>query len=109
MEFAATPCGRSGCAFYLNAAPLVNACRKPGEWQNCDIIIPAAKLASDGTNVVARSFTVLHNVVLIQNNVPIKGKATIAAKFSGATPRRPLVLQDHGNPVRFRSIWIRPS
>jgi hypothetical protein len=94
-------------SFYGNFPPLVNPCRKPGEWQVYDIIFHAPKAAVDGKDVVPGSFTVLLNGVLVQDHVPIKGSTT-AAKFTGATPKGPLVLQDHGNPVRFRNIWIRP-
>src|SRR2546425_60569 len=97
--------GQAG-AFYGNAAPLVNACRKPGEWQTYDIVFHAPKTLDDG-KVQPGSFTVLHNGVLIQDNTPVKGTATTAAKFQGVAPKGPLVLQDHGNPVRFRNIWIR--
>jgi hypothetical protein len=101
------PDGQAG-AFYGNFAPLVNASRKPGEWQTYDIIFHAPKPGADGKAVEPGYFTVLHNGVLVQNHVPVKGTSTTAAAFSGATPKGPLVLQDHGNPVRFRNIWIRP-
>ncbi|MGE4183258.1 MAG: DUF1080 domain-containing protein, partial [Limisphaerales bacterium] len=67
------PDGQAG-AFYGNAAPLVNASRKPGEWQTYDIVFHAPKLDSDG-KVVPGSFTVFHNGVLVQDHVPIKGNA----------------------------------
>ncbi|HAM73588.1 MAG TPA: DUF1080 domain-containing protein [Verrucomicrobiales bacterium] len=95
-------------AFYGNAAPLVNACRKPGEWQSYDIIFHAPKLAEDGKTILPGSFTVLHNGILVQDHIPVKGDATTAAKFKGVAPKAPLVLQDHGNPVHYRNIWIRP-
>jgi hypothetical protein len=98
--------GQAG-SFYGNFAPLVNASRKPGEWQTYDIIFHPAKVGSDGKQTEAGSFTVLHNGVLVQDHVPVKGSTTAAA-FSGAVPKGPLVLQDHGNPVHFRNIWIRP-
>jgi hypothetical protein len=98
--------GQAG-AFYGNFPPLVNASRKPGEWQSYDIIFQAPKPSADGQTVEPGYFTVLHNGVLVQNHVPVKG-ATTAAAFKGATEKGPLVLQDHGNPVRFRNIWIRP-
>src|SRR5262245_27455973 len=100
------PNGQAG-AFYENSAPLVNASRKPGEWQTYDIIFMAPKLAEDGKTVIPGSFTVLHNGVLIQNHVPVKGQATRAARFSGITTQGPIALQDHGNPVRYRNIWLR--
>jgi hypothetical protein len=100
------PNGQAG-AFYLHSAPLVNASRKPGEWQTYDIIFHAPKKGEDGKTVPG-SFTVLHNGVLIQDHVPVKGDSTTAALFKGVTPKGPLVLQDHGNPVRYRNIWLRP-
>lgn len=98
--------GQAG-SFYGHAAPLVNASRKPGEWQTYDIIFHAPTKSDDGKTKPG-SFTVLHNGVLVQDHTPIPGEATTAAAFSGVTPKGPLVLQDHGNPVRFRNIWIRP-
>jgi len=99
------PDGQAG-AFYGNAAPLVNASRKPGEWQTYDIIFHAPKSGPDG-KIVPGSFTVLHNNVLVQDHIPIQGDSTVAAKFSGVTPKGPLMLQDHSNPVRYRNIWLR--
>lgn len=92
-------------AFYGIAAPLANACRKPGEWQTYDIIFHAPKKVDD--KIEPGSFTVLHNGVLVQDHVAIKGDSTTAAAFSGVTPKGPLMLQDHGNPVRYRNIWLR--
>jgi hypothetical protein len=100
------PNGQAG-AFYGHAAPLVNASRKPGEWQSYDILFRAPRLAEDGKTVLPGSFTVLHNGVLIQDRTPVKGDATTAARFKGLAPQGPLVLQDHGNPVRYRNIWLR--
>lgn len=99
------PDGQAG-AFYGNFPPLVNACRKPGEWQAYDIIFHPPRLGEDGKTVVPGSLTVLHNGVLIQDHVPVKAP-TVAAAFGGLTPKGPLVLQDHGNPVRYRNLWIR--
>jgi hypothetical protein len=94
-------------AFYGHNAPLVNAGRKPGEWQSYDIVFHAPKSGADG-KVEPGSFTVLHNGVLVQDHVPVKGDATTAAKFKGVAAKGPILLQDHGNPVRFRNIWVRP-
>jgi hypothetical protein len=94
-------------AFYGNSAPLVNASRKPGEFQTYDIIFHAPRPGAEGKAPVPGSFTVLHNGVLVQDHVPVRG-STAAAQFSGAVPKGPLVLQDHGCAVRFRNIWIRP-
>ena len=97
--------GQAG-AFYLHNAPLVNACRKPGEWQSYDIIYHTPKAGAEG-KVAPGSFTVLHNGVLVQDHVPVPGDSTTAALFKGVTPKGPLVLQDHGHPVRYRNIWLR--
>lgn len=99
------PKGQAG-AFYGHNAPLVNASRKPGEWQTYDIIFRAPKPGPDG-KVIPGSFTVLHNGVLVQDHIPVKGEATAAAQFSGVALKGPLLLQDHSNPVRFRNIWVR--
>lgn len=97
--------GQAG-AFYGNFPPLVNASRKPGEWQSYDIIFQAPRPSADGKGVEPGYFTVLHNGVLVQNHVPVKSSTTAAA-FHGAVLKAPLILQDHGNPVRYRNIWIR--
>ena len=99
------PDGQCG-AFYKNNPPLVNACRKPGEWQAYDIIFHAPKKQADGT-IKPGSFTVLHNGVLIQDHIPVSGEPTTAAPLKGVEEKGPLYLQDHGNPVRFRNVWIR--
>ena len=93
-------------AFYGNAAPLVNVCRRPGEWQTYEIIFHAPKPQPDG-QVVPGSFTVLHNGVLVQDHIPVKGESTAASALKGVAVTGPLVLQDHGCPVRFRNIWLR--
>jgi hypothetical protein len=94
-------------SFYGNFAPLVNASRKPGEWQAYDIIFHPPRKSQDGP-VIAGSLTVLHNGVLVQDHVPVKGGATTAAAYKEIAEKGPLLLQDHGNPVRFRNIWVRP-
>jgi hypothetical protein len=95
-------------ALYGQEPPLVNACRKPGEWQSYDIVFRAPrfegdKLASPGV------VTVLQNGVVVQHAQPFLG-ATVhraLAQYSPHAPTAPLALQDHGNPVRYRNIWIR--
>lgn len=102
--------GQAG-ALYKQYAPLVNASRKPGEWQTYDIIFTAPRFGADSsTYFTPPRVTVLHNGVLIQNNVSLRGPTLYvgipeySVKKHGAEP---LVLQDHGNPVAFRNIWIR--
>jgi hypothetical protein len=97
--------GQAG-ALYGIAAPLVNACRKPGEWQTYDIIFHPPKRSSDG-KVEAGSVTVLQNGVLVQDHVAVTGQSTTAAAFQDVVAKGPLMLQDHGNPVHYRNIWVR--
>jgi len=99
------PNGQCG-AFYGHNAPLVNACRKPGEWQTYDIVFHAPKHLADG-KVQPGSYTVLHNGVLIQDHIPVGEESTTAAPLNGLVEKAPLYLQDHGNPVRFRNVWLR--
>ncbi len=93
-------------AFYGHNAPLANASRKPGEWQAYDIVFHPPK-ADAGGQVKPGSFTVLHNGVLVQDHIPVNGDSTTAAKFSGVTQTGPLLLQNHGNPVHYRNVWLR--
>jgi len=98
-------------ALYGRAVPLVNACRKPGEWQSYDIIFhrPVFK----GEKVVTKPiFTVFHNGVLVHDHVELQGgtgwKGPHAiSDFVPHGDKGPISLQDHGNPVRYRNIWIR--
>jgi len=94
-------------SIYGEWPPLINVARKPGEWQTYDIMFHGPRVGADG-KVQPGSLTVLHNGVLVQDHVPVKGDATTAAMFKSVTPKGPLVLQDHGNPVRYRNIWLRP-
>lgn len=102
------PNGQAG-SIYKQHIPLVNACRSPGEWQSYDIIFKAPEFNEDGAVSKPARVTVLHNGVLIQNHVKIKG-STVFIGSPGYEPhadRLPLSLQDHGNPVNYRNIWIR--
>jgi len=100
--------GQAG-AIYKQHAPLVNCCRKPGEWQTYDVIYHAPKFEADGKLAKPATFTVLQNGVLVQDNVAVKG-TTVWKGEPKYTPHGngPVVLQDHGNPIRFRNIWVRP-
>lgn len=96
-------------ALYGQHPPLVNASRKPGEWQSYDIIFTAPKF--DGDKLVSSAIvTVFHNGVLTHNNRAFIGKTTHkkVATYEAHPAKMPLKLQDHGNPVSFRNIWIRP-
>jgi hypothetical protein len=100
--------GQAG-AIYNQYAPLVNASRKPGEWQSYDIIFKAPKFDEQGKVIERARITVMHNGVLVQNNVEVYGNTwhDRAALYIAHGPKAPLKLQDHGNPIRFRNIWIR--
>ncbi len=99
--------GQAG-SVYKQHAPLVNASRGPGEWQNFDILFHAPQFEGQ-TVVTPARFTVLHNGVLIQDHVEVLGRTVNKGmpKYFPHPGKAPLRLQDHGNPVRFRNIWIR--
>ena len=99
------PNGQCG-AFYGHNPPLVNACRKPGEWQSYDIIFHAPRKLADGA-VQPGSYTVLHNGVLIQDHIPVGEASTASAPLNGLVEKGPLYLQEHGCKVRYRSVWVR--
>ncbi|MCW1736203.1 3-keto-disaccharide hydrolase [Anaerorudis cellulosivorans] len=97
-------------SIYKQYAPLVNVCKAPGEWQTYDIIYTAPRFKDDGTFFTPPMITVIHNGVVVQNHVKLRGPTLYigipeyAVKKHGAAA---IVLQDHGNPVSFRNIWIR--
>jgi hypothetical protein len=95
-------------AIYKQWPPLVNACRKPGQWQTYDIIFTAPKFEK-GKLARPAYVTVLHNGVLVQNHAEILGTTAWdrAPAYTPHPDKLPLQLQFHGNPVRFRNIWIR--
>ena len=102
------PNGQAG-AVYKQHIPLVNASRPPGEWQAYDIIFNAPRFDEDGSVQKPAYVTVFHNGVLIQNHVELKGPAIYVGKpyYIPHPEKLPLILQDHGDKVRFRNIWIR--
>ncbi|HEU5078857.1 MAG TPA: DUF1080 domain-containing protein [Opitutaceae bacterium] len=96
-------------SIYNQYPPLVNASKKPGEWQTYDIVWTPPKFKADGSLASAARATVFHNGVLIQNNVELIGETSWLqrAPFKAHPEKLPLALQDHGNPVRYRNIWVR--
>jgi len=100
--------GQAG-SLYKQWPPLVNASRKPGEWQTYDIIFTAPRFDKDGKLSKPGYVTVLHNGVLIQNHAELQGSTAWdkPPEYSAHPLKQPFSIQDHGNPVRFRNIWIR--
>jgi len=107
-ENATYPDGQAG-AIYGQFPPLVNASRRPGEWQEYDIIFHAPQFDVAGTLTSPARMTVFHNGVLVQDNVALLGPTSHRRRdpYEAHADRLPLSLQDHGEPVRFRNIWIR--
>lgn len=103
--------GQAG-ALYGRSKPLANACRKPGGWQSYDIIFHRPVFDEQGKVVRRAAFTVLHNGVLVQDHAVLSGGTGwmgphAASEYKAHPDKMPISLQDHGNPVRFRNVWIR--
>lgn len=99
--------GQAG-SIYKQHIPLVNATRAPGEWQSYDILYTAPRFSETGRIITPARITVLHNGVLIQHNVEIWGNTEyIGLPAYKAHGDGAIQLQDHGNPVSYRNIWLR--
>ena len=99
--------GQAG-AIYGQWPPLVNASRKPGEWQTYDVVYTAPHFNKDGQMTIPPYITVIHNGVVVQNHTAIQGTTPYIGQ-PNITPHGagPIKLQDHNNTTSFRNIWIR--
>lgn len=102
------PDGQAG-AIYGQFPPLVNASLPPGEWQTYDVIFRRPRFDAAGKLLSPARMTVHHNGVLVQDNVQLSGPTGHYARppYQAHPDKLPLVLQDHGDPVRYRNIWLR--
>ena len=100
--------GQAG-AVYGQYPPLVNASRAPGEWQTYDIIWHGPRFDASGKLTRPAHVTVIHNGVLVQDNVELTGPTGhhVRPPYKAGPDKAPLALQDHNHPVRYRNIWIR--
>ena len=96
---------------YGQYPPLVNACRKPGEWQTYDIFFVGPRY--DGEKLISAAYlTVVHNGVLVHHHQKAHGPTghrTLSSYYPPHGPKGPLMLQDHKDPVRYRNIWVRET
>jgi hypothetical protein len=100
--------GQAG-SIYKQHPPLVNPIRPPGEWNYYDIIFKAPRFDKNGMVTSPATVTVLINGVLVQNNVILKGPTEYIGipNYKAHAEELPIKIQDHGNPVKFRNIWVR--
>lgn len=100
--------GQAG-SVYKQHPPLVNASRPPGEWQTYDVVFIAPRFAADGSLASPARLTAFHNGVLVQHDVVLTGPTEYRGppKYQAHAAKLPLLLQDHGDPVAFRNIWVR--
>lgn len=96
-------------AMYGQHPPLVNASRRPGEWQTYDIFFTAPRFDANSVLEKPAVVTVIHNGVLVHNGAAFWGptRHRSVLPYTADMAKGPIVLQDHGNPVRYRNIWIR--
>ena len=97
-------------AIYGQTPPLVNASRKPGEWQTYDIIFEGPRWDAEDKLIKKAYATVLHNGVIVHNRRELVGNTghRSVGNYNKKQETGPIELYEHGDPVRFRNIWIRP-
>jgi hypothetical protein len=100
--------GQAG-SIYKQSSPMVNASRGPGAWQSYDVVFRAPRFGPDAALLRPASMTVFHNGVLIQDNVELRGPTVFVGQpeYEPHPDRVPILLQEHGNRVSYRNIWVR--
>lgn len=107
-SFGVEPPAFNGCgSLYRQRAPDKNMSKKPGEWQTYDITFRGARFDASGKKTEPARLTLVWNGVKVHDDVEIKDK-TGAGRPEGPEPG-PILLQDHGAPVRYRNLWIVPK
>ena len=97
-------------AIYGQFPPLVNACRKPGEWQTYDIVFHRPRFGEDKKFLQPATMTIFHNGILVHDHAVLTGPTAHKARppYVAHADQLPISLQDHSHPVRYRNIWLRP-
>ena len=100
--------GQAG-SIYKQTPPMANAMRRPGEWNTYDIVWTGPRFKENGSLDTPAYITAIHNGVLILNHFQLQGDTPYSRppQYNAHPPKGPISIQDHGNPVRFRNIWIR--
>ncbi len=103
------PDGQAG-SMYGQYPPLVNPCRPNGEWNEYDIVFTAPRFAKDGGLVAPATATVVFNGVVVQNHSAFMGLTSHGSKatYSKHDTKGRIKLQDHGDPIHFGNVWVRP-
>ncbi len=96
-------------SLYKQNPPMVNVSRKPGEWQTYDVIFNSPHFGEDGKVVKPGFVTLLHNGVVVQNHTELWGNTFYdrPAAYQKHPLKQPIRIQNHGNPVKYRNIWLR--
>ena len=106
----ATYADGGAAAIYGQEPPLVNCCRKPGAWQEYDIVFRRPHFGEGGKLTKPAFLTVFHNGVVVHHDSVLFGPMSFETRqhYQAHPDKQPLLLQNHGNPVRYRNLWIRP-
>ena len=94
---------------YKQTPPLANPARRPGEWQTYDVVYTAPVFSAKGTLLFPAYVTAFLNGIIVQNHTAVQGPTNYRGRgIYEAHGALPIKLQDHGNPMSFRNIWVRP-